>query len=327
MKEDNAAGTAVPPTISIVIPLYQDEEGLPRMFERLGQAMATLPPSELVLVNDGSRDRSGPTAVQLAQTFAYPTTVVSLSRNFGQHPAVFAGFEHARGEIVVTLDSDLQYRPEEIGLLVTELSEEFPVVSGYRAERSDPLIRRALTRTLSRWLSRRTGSELKDYGSMFRAYRRSVVDQLLAFRERRRYVPALVGWLGVPVKEIPVSHDPRGEQGSRYRIGPLVDMLLDLITGYATFPLRVITFVGLIGSLVSLAATIALLVYRIVSGVGPSGLVSAFAVLFFIAAVQLFVLGFIGEYVGRVYIEAKARPYYLVANVVTNDEQTSRSRR
>jgi undecaprenyl-phosphate 4-deoxy-4-formamido-L-arabinose transferase len=307
------------PTISIVIPLYRDEHALPGILERLGAAMTALPPSELVLVNDGSPDRTGPVAAELIRTFPYPATIVSLSRNFGQHPAIFAGFEHSRGEIVVTLDSDLQYRPEEIARLVDELSPEFPVVSGYRAERSDPFVRRLLTRTLSRWLSRRTGSELKDYGSMFRAYRRSVVDQLLAFGERRRYVPALVGWLGVPVKEIPVSHDPRGEGGSRYRLGPLVDMLLDLITGYATFPLRVITAVGLVGSVVSLAATVALLVYRIVSGVGPSGLVSAFAVLFFISAVQLFVLGFLGEYIGRVYIEAKARPYYLVASVVTND--------
>jgi undecaprenyl-phosphate 4-deoxy-4-formamido-L-arabinose transferase len=311
--------TALSPSISIVIPLYRDESTLPGILERLGPVMAALPPSELVLVNDGSPDRTGIVAAELIRSFPHPATVVSLSRNFGQHPAVFAGFEHARGEIVVTLDSDLQYRPEEIGRLVGELSPEFPVVSGYRAERADPFVRRILTRTLSRWLSRRTGSQLKDYGSMFRAYRRSVVDQLLAFRERRRYVPALVGWLGVPVKEIAVSHDPRGEAGSRYRLGPLVDMLLDLITGYATFPLRVITVVGLVGSLVSLAATIALLVYRIVSGVGPSGLVSAFAVLFFISAVQLFVLGFIGEYIGRVYIEAKGRPYYLVASVVSND--------
>jgi undecaprenyl-phosphate 4-deoxy-4-formamido-L-arabinose transferase len=318
---------SVSPEISIVIPLFCDEEALPRIFERLGAVMAGLPPSELVLVNDGSPDRTGPVAIELARAFPYSATVVSLSRNFGQHPAVFAGFEHARGEVVVTLDSDLQYRPEEIGHLIAELSPDYPVVSGYRAERADPRVRRVLTRLLSHWLSRQTGAELKDYGSMFRAYTRPVVDQLLLFKERRRYVPALVGWLGVPVKEIPVTHEPRVAQGSRYRIGALIDMLLDLITGYTTFPIRIITAIGFIGSLISLGATVAFVTYRVVSGAGPSGLASAFAALFFLAAVQLFILGFLGEYIGRVYIEAKGRPYYLVGSVVTNDELASRPSR
>jgi undecaprenyl-phosphate 4-deoxy-4-formamido-L-arabinose transferase len=314
------------PKISIVIPLYRDEEALSRIFERVGAAMDSLPSGELVLVNDGSPDRTGPVAVQLAQSFRHPTIVVNLLRNFGQHPAVFAGFEHARGQVVVTLDSDLQYRPEEIGNLVDELSAEFPVVSGYRADRADPPIRRLLTRVLSYWLSRQTGSTLKDYGSMFRAYRRSVVDQLLLFKERRRYVPALVGWLGVPVKEVPVSHDPRADQGSRYRLGTLVEMFLDLIAGYTTFPTRVLTGVGFVGALLSLGATIAFLTYRIVIGAGTSGLASAFAALFFLAAIQLFILGFLGEYIGRVYIETKQRPYYLVASVVTNNDLESRPR-
>lgn len=313
-----------PPELSIVIPLYRDETALPRIFERLGAAMATLPPGELVLVNDGSPDRTGLVAAQLAEAFPHPATVVNLTRNFGQHPAVFAGLEHARGGIVVTLDSDLQYRPEEIGLLLAGLSADYPVVSGYRADRADPRFRRLLTRTLSRWLSRQTSSDLEDYGSMFRAYSRGVVEQLLLFKERRRYIPALVGWLGVAVKEVPVSHEPRGEQGSRYRLGGLIEMLLDLITGYTTFPLRVMTVVGFLGSIVSLAATVAFLVYRIVSGAGPSGLASAFAMVFFLAAVQLFILGFLGEYIGRVYIETKGRPYYLVASVVSNHELANR---
>jgi undecaprenyl-phosphate 4-deoxy-4-formamido-L-arabinose transferase len=314
------------PEVSIVVPLYRDEAALPGIFERIGAAMRELPPAELILVNDGSPDRTGPVAVELAKSFPHPIIVVNLMRNFGQHPAVFAGFEHSRGDVVVTIDSDMQYRPEEIGSLLAELSPEYPVVSGYREERKDPWPRGALTRLLTRWLNHQTGSNLRDYGSMFRAYRRSVVDQLLLFRERRRYVPALVGWLGVPVKEIAVAHDPRGEQGSRYRLGALVEMLLDLITGYATFPMRVVTGVGLVGSLLGLGATMTFLVYRMVSGAGPSGLVSAFAMVFFLAAVQLFILGFIGEYVGRVYIEAKGRPYYVVASVVSGGELESRTR-
>ena len=307
-------------SVSVVVPLYRDVPNLESLFERIGAVFDELDrPVELVLVDDGSRDGTAEKATALAQQFRHPTTVVRLLRNFGQHPAVFAGFAHASGDVVVTLDSDLQYLPEEIPLLLAELTPDFDVVSGYRRERSDPCFRRLVTRMLSSWLSRRTGLQLRDYGSMFRAYDRRVVDRLLEFSERRRYVPGLVGWLGVPVKEIPVSHVRRGEQGSRYRLGPLVDMFLDLITGYAAFPLRILTVVGFAGAILSFALTVIFLVYRVVSGAGPAGLVSAFAVLYFLVAVQLVLIGALGEYVGRVYIEAKARPVYLVDAVVENN--------
>lgn len=306
-------------SISVVVPLYRDEDGVEQLLHRLDPVLRELGgDAELVLVDDGSPDRTGARAVGLARGYAHPVTVVRLARNFGQHAAVFAGFEHCRGDVVVTMDSDLQYLPEDIPRLVGELSPGVPVVSGCRSGRSDPWLRRLVSRALSRWLSRKTGSPLKDYGSMFRAYDRSVVDQLVRFQERRRFVPALVGWLGVPVKEIPVRHEPRGERGSRYRLGPLVDMFLDLVTGYATFPLRLLTALGFAGALLGMAATLSLLVYRIVSGTGPSGLVSAFALVFFLLGVQLFIIGLIGEYVGRVYIEAKGRPYYVVEEVVRN---------
>jgi len=274
--------------------------------------------TELVLVDDGSRDRTAATATELGRDYPFRTTVVRLARNFGQHPAVFAGFEHSEGDVVVTMDSDLQYPPEEIPRLVRELSPEYPVVSGSRSQRADPWGRRLITRTLSRWLSRRTGSPLSDYGSMFRAYERYVVVELLRFRESRRFVPALVGWLGVPVKEIPVEHRARGEQGSRYRLAPLIDMFLDLITGYATFPMRLVTLTGVVGAVLGFLATLSLLVYRIVVGQGPSGLVTAFALLFFLLGVQLFILGLMGEYIGRIYVEAKGRPYYVVGGVIRN---------
>jgi hypothetical protein len=120
------------------------------------------------------------------------------------------------------------------------------------------------------------------------------------------------------VKEVPVEHRPRGEAGSRYRLAPLIDMFLDLITGYAIFPLRLMTVVGLLGALVSFLAMVCLLAYRVALGEGPSGLVTAFAAVFFLLAVQLFILGLMGEYIGRIYIEAKGRPYYLVKDVTRN---------
>jgi undecaprenyl-phosphate 4-deoxy-4-formamido-L-arabinose transferase len=221
----------------------------------------------------------------------------------------------ATGERVVTLDSDLQYPPEEIPKLLAELSDEFPVVSGCRENRQDPFTRRMVTALLTRWLNSRTGASLKDFGSMFRAYNRETVDLMLTFTERHRYVPAVVAWLGVPIKEIPISHVARGDQGSRYRFSGLMELLLDMITGYTVFPLRLLTGLGLIGSIAGFIGTICFLVYRIVVGSGVSGTVSAFALVFALLGMQLLLVALIGEYVGRIYTEAKGRPYYLVGEV------------
>jgi undecaprenyl-phosphate 4-deoxy-4-formamido-L-arabinose transferase len=306
------AGTR--PALSIVIPLYRDEDALEPIFERCGALMDTIEGgAELILVDDGGLDRATPRAVARARSFRHPVRVVKLARNFGQHPAVFAGLAESRGDVVVTLDSDLQYPPEDIPLLLAGLDEEHPVVSGYRAERKDPFPRSLITQSLTRYLNRRTGATLRDFGSMFRAYDRATVELMLTFTERHRYVPAVVAWLGVPIREVPISHQARGEAGSRYRLGALVDMTLDLITGYSVFPLRVVTVLGMGASLIGLVSTLAFAIYRLVVGDGISGTVSAFALVFFLSAVQLLLLALIGEYVGRVYTEAKGRPYFLVA--------------
>jgi undecaprenyl-phosphate 4-deoxy-4-formamido-L-arabinose transferase len=301
--------------LSLVIPLYRDEAGLEPIFERCGALLDERGPGELVLVDDGGLDRTTPRAVALAEGYRHPVCIVRLARNFGQHPAVFAGLAHARGDVVVTLDSDLQYPPEEVPRLLEALDDDHPVASGARSARSDPWPRSLITRLLTRYLNRRTGAQLSDFGSMFRAYRREVVEQMLQFTERHRFVPAVVAWLGVRIREVPVRHEPRGERGSRYRLSSLLDLLLDLVTGYSIFPLRILSAIGLTGAAVGFLVAAAFAVYRLVEGSGVSGTVSAFALLFALAAVQLMLLATLGEYVGRVYSEAKARPYYLVAEV------------
>lgn len=306
--------------VSIVVPCYRDEDNLPQLFERVGSVIDTSGwRAELVIVDDGSPDRTWRVAEELAESFTHSVLVVRLLRNFGQHAAVCAGLEQARGRVVVTMDSDLQYPPEEIPRLVHELGPDVSVVSGYRENRRDPIVRRLITRALSWWLRRRTGMQLLDAGSMFRAYDRRTVDLLLQFREQRRFIPALVAWLGVPVREIPVAHAPRGPAGSRYRLGPLIDMLLDIVTGYAVFPLRLVLVLGLIGAGIGFAATLGFVVYRIAIGAGVARQVSAYAMLFFLLGVQLLVVALVGEYVGRVYSEVKARPYYIVREVIRHD--------
>jgi undecaprenyl-phosphate 4-deoxy-4-formamido-L-arabinose transferase len=312
----SAAAEGPRPGLSIVIPLYRDEDSLVPIFERCKPILDGIPGGgELVLVDDGGFDRTTPRAIALAESYPHPTTIVRLSRNFGQHPAVFAGLAHSRGELVATLDSDLQYPPEELPDLIAEISAEFPVVSGYRADRRDPLMRRWITGGLTRWLNARTGANLRDFGSMFRVYDRKTVDLMLTFEERHRYVPAVVAWLGVPIKEVPITHAPRGDQQSRYRLSSLMDLLLDLVTGYSVSPLRLLIALGLLGSAAGFIATLGFLVYRVFEGSGVSGTVSAFALVFALIGIELLLIALIGEYVGRIYVETQNRPYYVVGAI------------
>jgi undecaprenyl-phosphate 4-deoxy-4-formamido-L-arabinose transferase len=315
--EQTAAATAGPaPGLSIVVPLYRDEDSLEPIFQRCKPILDSIEGGgELILVDDGGLDRTTPRAIELAKAYPHPTTIVRLSRNFGQHPAIFAGLAHARGDLVATLDSDLQYPPEELPDLIAEISPEFPVVSGYRADRRDPILRKWITRGLTRWLNARTGANLRDFGSMFRVYDRSTVDLMLTFEERHRYVPAVVAWLGVPIKEVPITHAARGEQRSRYRLSSLADLLLDLVTGYSVSPLRLLIALGLLGSVAGFVATIGFVVYRVFEGSGVSGTVSAFALVFALLGIELLLIALIGEYVGRIYTESQNRPYYVVGTV------------
>jgi undecaprenyl-phosphate 4-deoxy-4-formamido-L-arabinose transferase len=304
--------------LSVVVPLYRDEDALDAIFDRCEPLLRSmLDGGELVLVDDGGGvDRTTQRAAELADQYPHPVTIVRLARNFGQHPAVFAGLAHSRGELVATLDSDLQYPPEELPKLMAAVSPEFPVASGYRAERRDPFIRKWITRGLTRWLNARTGANLRDFGSMFRVYDRRTVDLMLTVEERHRYVPAVVAWLGVPIKEVPITHESRGESGSRYRLGGLIDLLLDLVTGYSVSPLRLLIGFGLLGSAIGFLATLGFVIYRIFEGNGVSGTTSAFALVFALLGIQLLLIALIGEYVGRIYTESKGRPYYLVGEVI-----------
>lgn len=310
------------PGLSIVIPLYRDEEALEEIFRRCRPILDDAGGGELVLVDDGGLDEAAPRAREMAADYPHPVVVVRLSRNFGQHPAVFAGLAHSTGSRVATLDSDLQYPPEDLPALLAELSDRYPVVSGYRQNRRDPFFRRLITNLLTRWLNRRTGVNLNDFGSMFRVYDRPTVELMLRFTERHRYVPAVVAWLGVPIKEVPIEHQPRGDQGSRYRLSTLLDLLLDLITGYSVFPLRVLTGLGLAAATAGFIGTLFFLVYRVIEGSGVSGTVSAFALVFALLGVELLIIALIGEFVGRIYTEAKGRPYYIVRDVTRTGTPT-----
>jgi undecaprenyl-phosphate 4-deoxy-4-formamido-L-arabinose transferase len=313
------------PQISVVIPVFNEEENLPDLFARLKPAMDGIGrPYEIILVNDGSRDRS----IELLRGFSAgdpAVVVIDFNRNYGQHSAVFAGFEAARGEIIVTLDADLQNPPEEIPKLVAKMDEGYDVVGSVRVKRQDSLFRRMASRLVNRITAAVTGVRLSDYGCMLRAYRRGVVRTLCSSQEISTFIPVLADMFAGNVTEIPVAHAERTKGESKYSFLKLVRLQFDLMTSFSLWPLRTTMGVGLITSGLSMAVAAVLLIGRLVEGHewAVSGVFTLFAVLFFFLGILLFSIGLLGEYVGRIYLEVRRRPRYVVRRVIRDGRETT----
>ena len=312
------------PILSVVVPVYNEEENLPELLPRLRAALDALAKSyEVVLVNDGSRDRS----LELLRDAAARDphlVVIDFNRNYGQHSAVFAGFEEARGEIIVTLDADLQNPPEEIGKLVAKMDEGYDVVGSVRVKRKDSFFRRMASRLVNRVTSMATGVHLSDYGCMLRAYRRGVVKTLCQSKEISTFIPVLADMFAGRVTEVPVAHAERLKGQSKYSIVKLVRLQFDLMTSFSLWPLRSTLAVGMTMATASMLVAAVLIVGRIVKGHewAVSGVFTLFAVLFFFIGVLLFAIGLLGEYVGRIYMEVRHRPRYVVRQVFRSGGET-----
>src|SRR4051795_11809842 len=306
------------PYLSVVIPVFNEEENLPELLDRLTATLVPLgKPYEVVFVNDGSRDRSL-ALLQEASARDPHLVVVDFNRNYGQHAAVFAGFEACRGEIVVTLDADLQNPPEEIPKLVAKMEEGFDVVGSVRVHRQDPLLRRVASRIINRITALATGVQLSDYGCMLRAYRRPVVKILAESHEISTFIPVLADLFAGRVTEIPVAHSERKHGESKYGLLKLVRLQFDLMTSFSVLPLRVTMGIGVVMAIVSILIALVLIAGRLVYGQewAVSGVFTLFALLFFFLGVQLFAIGLLGEYVGRIYQQVRDRPRYIVRQVI-----------
>ncbi|MFQ5576436.1 MAG: glycosyltransferase [Anaerolineae bacterium] len=306
---------------SVVIPLYNDAATLPTLHRRVSAVMAGLGQSyEIVYVDDGSRDGTFAALSEVYRRDPGHVRAIRLMRNFGQHPAVTAGFDHVSGQTIITLDSDLQNPPEEIPKLLAKLEEGFDVVTGWRQVRHDPWTRTVPSRFINWIIASTTGVKLHDYGCMLRVYRRHVIQLLNQCGESRRFITALTSWLGVSIAEVQVRHEASGLRGSRYNYRRLIRMTLDLITGYSLLPIQLVTALGLAMASIGVAAGLFLLGWRIVFGVNPTGLTSFVALLLVLFGIQLAGMGVIGEYVGRIYIEAQGRPYYLIREALEREQ-------
>ncbi len=309
------------PAVSVVIPVFNEEPNLEPLYERLEPVLADLGhPYEVIFVDDGSRDRSLELLRRLQEKHDV-VRVIQLNRNYGQHAAVFAGMDHARGDVIVTLDADLQNPPEEIPRLLDKISEGHDVVGGWRQNRQDHAFRRLLSWVVNKLTSKVVGVEMRDYGCMLRAYRREVVDVLRTCSEVSGFIPALANTFAATPAEIPVAHDRRTNGRSKYNLFRLIRLNFDLMTGFSLLPIQIVSLAGMGIALLGLGFGGFLLLRRLLVGPELEGVFTLFAVLFFFVGIQVLALGLIGEYIGRIYMEVRKRPRYVVQRVYESNAE------
>ncbi|HET7081475.1 MAG TPA: glycosyltransferase family 2 protein [Chloroflexia bacterium] len=318
-----------PPTTvrcSIIVPVYEEEDNIPLLHDQITAAMGPAGVSyEVIYVDDGSQDASFARLSAIAT--ADPTaTVIQFRRNFGQTAALAAGMAHARGDILVFLDADLQNDPADIPRLLARLDEGYDVVSGWRVDRQDAALSRRLpSRLANSLISSVTGVHLHDYGCTLKAYRREVVEHIQLYGEMHRFIPAHAAWVGARIAELPVQHHPRRYGKSKYNLTRTMKVVLDLLTvkflgSYSTKPIYVFGGLGLITILLSFLSGIVLLWNKFVNGVSMiQSPVLLLAAMLFMIGVQLILMGFLAEIGVRTYHESQAKPTYVVRQIVRQE--------
>jgi undecaprenyl-phosphate 4-deoxy-4-formamido-L-arabinose transferase len=310
------------PELSVVIPVYNEEAVLPALFARLYPALDALGCSyEIVFVNDGSQDRSAALLREQFQKRPEVTRVILFNGNFGQHMAILAGFEHLRGQRIVTLDADLQNPPEEIGKLLAKMDEGHDYVGSIRRMRQDAAWRRWASKAMNRMRERITHIKMTDQGCMLRAYDRPIIDAIRSSHEVSTYIPALAYSFSQNPAEVEVEHEERQAGESKYSLYKLIRLNFDIVTGFSVLPLQLFSLFGIFISLVSVGAYVVVIIQRIISGTADGLWViwDRDILQFFLTGMVLFGLGLIGEYVGRIYQQVRERPRFLIQAILEAD--------
>lgn len=309
--------------VSVVIPVYNEQESLPELIRRTDAACALLHRDyEILLVDDGSSDNSARMLCDAADMPGSHVVTVLLNRNYGQHSAIMAGFSHVTGDLIITLDADLQNPPEEIPRLVEKAEEGYDVVGTVRQNRQDTLFRKTASKMINRLIQRTTGKAMGDYGCMLRAYRRHIVDAMLNCHERSTFIPILANTFARRAVEIPVHHAEREFGDSKYSFMRLINLMYDLVTCLTTTPLRLLSVVGSVIALLGFGFSVLLVLLRLMFGPqwAAEGVFMLFAVLFMFIGAQFVGMGLLGEYIGRIYNDVRARPRYFIQRVIRQPE-------
>jgi len=310
------------PEISVTIPIYNEEENIPLLYARVRESLERIGrPWELILVNDGSRDDSAARLDAVAAQDAR-VIVIHLSRNYGQTAALMAGLDHARGEVVVPMDGDLQNDPNDIARMLARLDEGYDVVSGWRRNRKDAVLRRTLPSMIAnRLISAVSGVRLHDYGCSLKAYRRDVLMGVKLYGEMHRFVPIFAAWNGARVTELEVTHHPRVHGQSKYGLERVVKVVLDLLVvkflfKYANKPIYLFGSFGLATILSSMFVLAFALVLKLEKGTSliltP---LPTLAVMLFAIGVLSILMGLLAEMLNRTYHESQAKPVYRISRV------------
>ena len=305
------------PLVSIVVPVYNEEEVLAALFARLYPAMDKLNISyEIIFINDGSKDRSAALLSEQYNKRPDVTRVILFNGNFGQHRAIMAGFEHTRGQRIITLDADLQNPPEEIGNLLAEMDKGHDYVGTIRRKRNDSIWRHYASRAMNRFRERISKIKMTDQGCMLRAYSRSIIDLINLSEEAYTFIPALAYSYSQNPTEIIVDHEERFAGESKYSLYSLIRLNFDLMTGFSIVPLQAFSMIGMAISGLSALLFIVLAGRRLWIGPEEGGLFTLFALSFFLIGVALFGIGILGEYIGRIYQQVRHRPRYQILTVL-----------
>jgi len=314
-----------PSMISVVIPVFNEEKNLPELIRRCLEACHSLGlPFELILVDDGSRDGSVQLISEAAKHYGDEVIGVFLNRNYGQHGAILAGFSCSRGDIVITLDADLQNPPEAIPLLVGKAREGYDVVGTVRVNRKDTGFRKLGSWIINKLVQKTTGVMMHDYGCMLRAYRKEIVRAMLNSRGHSTFIPVLANSFARNATEIEVPHQERTNGESKYTLWKLISLQFDLLTSMSTFPLRALSVIGVILSGFGFGLGIFILVMRLMHGPewAAGGVFTLFALLFIFIGAQFLGMGLLGEYVGRIYYDVRDRPRYVISDIIGKSRLT-----
>ncbi|WAF89798.1 undecaprenyl-phosphate 4-deoxy-4-formamido-L-arabinose transferase [Aeromonas hydrophila] len=305
--------------VSVVIPVYNEEASLPALLSRVTAACDQLSQDyEVILIDDGSHDGSTELIRDAAAGEGNKLVGVLLNRNYGQHAAIMAGFETAKGDLVITLDADLQNPPEEIPRLVEAAMQGYDVVGTMRRNRQDSWFRKTASKLINKSVQKATGVHMSDYGCMLRAYRRHIIDAMLCCQERSTFIPILANSFARRTIELEVGHAERAHGESKYGLMHLINLMYDLVTCMTTTPLRLLSIVGSVVAGIGFTFSILLILMRLILGAdwAADGVFTLFAILFTFVGVQLLGMGLLGEYIGRMYTDVRARPRYFIHQIV-----------
>lgn len=308
--------------LSIVIPLFNEKENVEILYNELKEVLGSLSVSyEIIFVDDGSIDQTFNLLTEIHKQDPR-VKVVRLGRNFGQTAALSAGFDHAKGELVITLDGDLQNDPKDIPRLLEEMEKGYDVVSGWRKNRKDPFFTKRLPSFLAnKLISAITGVSLHDYGCTLKAYRRKILKDINLYGELHRFIPALAHWVGASIKEIEVGHRSRKYGKSKYRLSRTIKVILDLITvkfllSYSTRPLQIFGLAGIISGVLGFGLAVLIVIQRQIFRISADRPLLLLAILLILTSFQFISIGLLGELQARTYHESQNKPIYVVKEIL-----------